>query len=645
MRASASRSEPWRSADLIAPAAILLAAVIAYHGSFSVPFFFDDVAAIAHNPSIKNLWRLDQVLSPPADGGGMTGRPVVNLSLAFNYAISGTDVRGYHLFNLIVHAISALALFGVVRRTLLQPVLRDRFGSVAPSLAFLITVLWTVHPLQTESVTCVIQRTELLVSGFYLLTLYGFIRASEAPSSWAWPALTITCCALGMASKEVMVSAPLILLLYDRTFAAGTFREAWHRRRWLHLGVAATWLILIALLVSIGGARGTAAGFGLGISAWSYALKQCEAIVTYLALSIWPHPLVIDYGTDVITDPARVAGQAFIIVALVALTLAALRWRPALGFVLTFCFVILAPSSSVVPLITQTMAEHRMYLPLAALVSLAVIVLYRVAGIRVAKIAVIAAAALAVGTHARNRTLQDEVALWTDAVAKRPTNPRAHASLGLALSDRGRVRDALPCYRKALELDPTSVATEQNIGNAYYRLGDFGAAVAHFRRAVTLDPKFASGYNNLGAALWELHDADAALEAYRAALRLDPNHVGAHQNAGRALFALGRFPEAVTHYEHAVRLSPNSAGAHYDLGLALSRVGESDRAAEHFAAALRLRPSAGSYLNYARFLAQSGHPTDAIDALESALRLQPNFPDAQRELDQLRSRSIPAAER
>src|ERR1043165_8985998 len=87
------------SSDLIAPALIVLAAVIAYHGSYSVPFFFDDVAAITNNPTIRDLGRLGDVVSPPADGSGMTGRPVVNLSLALNYAISGTDVRSYHLFN------------------------------------------------------------------------------------------------------------------------------------------------------------------------------------------------------------------------------------------------------------------------------------------------------------------------------------------------------------------------------------------------------------------------------------------------------------------------------------------------------------------------------------------------------------------
>ncbi|MGH7959698.1 MAG: tetratricopeptide repeat protein, partial [Opitutaceae bacterium] len=289
------------------------------------------------------------------------------------------------------------------------------------------------------------------------------------------------------------------------------------------------------------------------------------------------------------------------------------------------------------PLISQTMAEHRMYLPLAALVSLAITGGYHVAGVRISRLATPVALALCLLTMARNRILQDEVAIWSDTVAKLPTNPRAHGSLGLALSDRGRARDALPHFQKALELEPDSVATEQNIGNVYYRLGDMAAAAAHYRRTVTLDPRFASGYNNLGAALWELRETEAALQSYRSALALEPKHAGAHKNAGRALFALDRFSEAAEHYDQLQRLRPNSPDAHYDLGLALARAGNGDRAAHHFSEALRLRPSAISHLNYAGFLTSAGRTADAILSLETALRLEPNFAEARRELERLRS--------
>jgi tetratricopeptide (TPR) repeat protein len=347
---------------------------------------------------------------------------------------------------------------------------------------------------------------------------------------------------------------------------------------------------------------------------------------------------VLDYGTGLVTDPMTVAPQALVVLPLMIAMVAALRWRPKPGFLMFWVFAILAPSSSVIPLVSQTMAEHRMYLPLAAIVSLAVVAGYRLAGIRILGIGVLSAIALCMATIARNWTMQDELVLWTETIAKVPDNARAHGSLGLAFSARGRPYEAVPHFLRALELDPQSVATQQNLGNAYFRLRDFSAASLHYRLAVTLDPKFASGHNNLGAALWELGEADDALHAYRAALALDPNHLGAHQNVGRALFAMNRFAEASAHYEHILRARPTSPDAHYDLGLALARAGSIDRAAHHFGEALRLRPSAGSYLNYARFLAKAGRTADAIASLESALRLQPDLSEARGELDRLRAK-------
>src|SRR5207249_4582190 len=134
--------------------------------------------------------------------------------------------------------------------------------------------------------------------------------------------------------------------------------SAWQQRRGFYLALAATWLLLAYLVLSSGGTRGTAAGLGLGMSSWSYALKQCEAILLYLKLTVWPHPLVVYYGSGVISRLVEVGWQFTLIVVAAAATLLALWRRPILGFVGIWFFAILAPSSSVVPLVTQTMAEH-----------------------------------------------------------------------------------------------------------------------------------------------------------------------------------------------------------------------------------------------------------------------------------------------
>ncbi len=328
------------------PVLVIAAALLAYYSSFTTPFIFDDLFSVSRNPSIHHLWPVWSALSPPVNTF-VGGRPVVNLSLAVNYALGGTRVWGYHAVNLAIHILAGLALYGIVRRTLLCPLLRERFGASAMRLAMAVAVLWTVHPLQTEAVTYISERCESLMGLFYLLTVYCFIRGTNAPRSSGWFTLSVLACGLGMASKEVMVTAPVMVLVYDRTFVSGSFREAWTRHRRLYLGLAGTWLLLGWLMV---GLHYRDVGFGLGITGWAYALTECRVVIRYLWLALWPHPLVFDYGRVVaIRHIAAVAPSALILAVLAAGTLFELRRQPAFGFVGAWFFMILAPTSSLVP--------------------------------------------------------------------------------------------------------------------------------------------------------------------------------------------------------------------------------------------------------------------------------------------------------
>lgn len=191
----------------VAGCVLVAATFAAYHNSFSGPLVYDDIAAIKENPTILDLSRLADVLNPPNDSGiTVNGRPLINLTLAINYAIGGTEVVGYHVLNLVIHMLAALALFGILRRSLALPLLRTRFGTGpgATSLAFCTALLWAVHPLQTESVTYIIQRAESLVGLFYLLTLYLFVRSVQSPRPIVWQSLAVLACLFGMASKEVI---------------------------------------------------------------------------------------------------------------------------------------------------------------------------------------------------------------------------------------------------------------------------------------------------------------------------------------------------------------------------------------------------------------------------------------------------------
>jgi tetratricopeptide (TPR) repeat protein len=632
-----------RRAVLLAALLIVLAGLAVYQDSFSGPFVLDDLPAISENPTIRQLWPLWVPLSPPSNGQTVTGRPFVNLTLAVNYAVDGFDVWGYHAVNLAIHLLAALALFGIARRTFLQPIPRDRFGPSALPLAFFVALLWVVHPLATESVTYLIQRAEALMALFYLLTLYAFIRGVDSPRPWRiWYPLSIGACLLGMTCKEVMVSAPLIVLLYDRTFVAGNFRDAWQRRCWFYAGLAATWLPLVGLEAFVG-TRGHSAGWGAGVDWFQYALTQFGAITHYLWLSLWPHPLILDYGSGLASGAAQIIPYALFIGMLVAATIYALFRRPVLGFFGAAFFAILAPSSSVVPVVTQTVAEHRMYLPLTILVALAVAGLFQLLHRRA--LLLCSALALIYGTLTfhRNADYRTAVSIWADTAAKLPDSARAHENLGIALVAAGQSLDGVGEYYRALQLEPNYAEAHSNLGNALGALGRTDEAVEHFRAAIKLIPNLGAAHYNLANILAGAGRYPEAIGEYNLTIKLSPNFAPAHNNLGNVLTSTGHLTDAKNQYELAAELDPSYATAQYNLGNTFLRLHQYEFARAHYAEAVRLTPDyADAYNGLANALVLLGHPAEAIPQYETALRLKPGYPDATINLAIARQQLTPA---
>lgn len=360
-----SATSSWRRAALL-----VVIGLCAYANSLSGPFVLDDAASIVENLQIREWWRLSGVLFPERELP-VAGRPVVNASFALNYALGGLDVRGYHIWNIAVHLVCTLALFGIVNRTLLKLDVAARFNGKPADVAFAVSLLWALHPLNTEAVDYLTQRTETMMALFYLLTLYASIRAAGASAWKGWPIVAVVCCGLGMGSKESMVTAPLTVLLYDRVFVFRSTREAIRARRRLYAGLACTWLVLVGLLWS--GPRSHSAGFSTDISPWTYLLNQAVMVARYLRLAVWPRALVVNYGWPRPLTLSDVWPQAVLVVALMGATILALRRTPPIGFLGAVFFMTLAPTSSIVPIATEVGAERRMYLPLIPLVVLGVV--------------------------------------------------------------------------------------------------------------------------------------------------------------------------------------------------------------------------------------------------------------------------------
>ena len=430
------------------PLLLLIAAALVYGAGLAYPLFFDDHEAITDNSSLRAL---ADAWSPPSQTP-TAGRPLVNLSFALNYALSGLDPRSYRALNLALHALNAVLAWLLLRALLARAPVPAALRAHAEGCARAISLLWLLHPLVTETVAYLTQRTELLAATFYLTTLVlaerAFASSNERGRVWALGA--VAACLLGSLCKETIVSAPLAVLLIDRAFFSASFAAALRARGRMYVGLALTWASIALMLAS--SPRGQTAGLGLGIGPIEHLATQGGIIAWYLRLAFWPAPLSITYDWPLADPLYRYAAQDALVAALAAAT-AWLCWRrqwwaalPGVVF-----FGVLAPSSSIVPVIGELAAERRMYLPLLMLLC----VLVCSAAPHVARWPRLAAAlvlglalALGLGARARVHVYRSELSLWQDTLSHQPSNPIAMWGTGDALARLKRYDEALVLYER-----------------------------------------------------------------------------------------------------------------------------------------------------------------------------------------------------
>jgi tetratricopeptide (TPR) repeat protein len=499
---------------------------------------------------------------------------------------------------------------------------------------------------------------------FYLLTLYFAIRSFASSQPLRWQAAAVIACGVGMTAKEIVATAPILVFLYDWIFVSGKAGQTWRLRRTFYLSLASGWVLFAALLMGTGGANwghlkalfwqvgGQPNRVDAGQISWlNYALTQFGAVLQYLRLSVWPRPLILDYGSEVMTGFRDVVAPAMVILLLLAGTVTGLCRRSWVGFAGAWFFLILAPTSSVIPLAGQTIAEHRMYLPLAAVIALAVVGGYsgwcRLLPQSIANahrrrlVKWVVPSVLAIGlvsvlgglAFARNADYQSEYTIMLDTVRKRPTNPRAHNSLGFALAEQGRSKEAVEHYETALQLDPAYADAHNNLGIQLTAQGRLEEAVQHFQQALKVKPRFGKAHNNLGAVLARQMKFTEALAHFQRALQLRPDYATVHNNLGTMLVTQKKLADAIPHFELSLQLMPDQAEVHHALGNALAALGKFGEAIGHFAAAIRLKPGmADAHCNLGASLLAQGKVNEAIRCYETALRLQPDSANAHRYL-------------
>ncbi|MEM9883790.1 MAG: tetratricopeptide repeat protein [Planctomycetota bacterium] len=629
-----------------------LLVAVPYARSFGVPFIFDDLTIINNNQFMRSLWPIGTAMEAPRRSTA-AGRPLVAYSFAVNYAVSGMEVWSYHVFNLLVHLTNATLVWFIVRGCLRRAKIPGIPTRLAGPIGWGFALLWGVHALNSETVIYIAQRTESMFALFSLAAFALLLAntrkeagapAEAGPDTARCPPVVqlgvLILIVFAVLCKESAVVMPPLLLLFDRAFVAGSFAAAWRRRRWLY--VAMLLPIAVGVMIGRGGHRGGLVTGDPSVT-WRYLLTQADVILLYLRLSVVPYPLAVTHDRDLFGGLADCLPQSVAVLGLVLATAYALWRHPRVGFLGAWFFFILAPTSSVIPIMSEVVAERRMYLPLLAVLALLGLGGWRLAvgaaswGRRPARLAVwrgrfagaAACAAVAWGTmtYVRSLDFRSDLTLWAQTVRVEPGSLMARQNYAAALISARRLDEAEALVRGVLREQPDYPRAHMALGTIHFHREQWDrAADAYLTEAMKPDGKGVD-YAHAAVALMMQDKHKEAEAAIQRALRLNPQDRQTLNFAAVILDRQGRLEDAEAAYRHLLTLYPESAMGRANFAKTLERLGRTDEAERNYREAYELFPDNYDITNnYANFLAKHERYAEAAPLFLEAAGLFPTRP-------------------
>jgi len=625
---------------------ISLVCILVYSNTTGSPFIFDDHPNIRENPYVRiTNFDLKQLYNAGFKSPNAR-RPVANISFALNYYLGKYHVAGYHIVNIIVHLVNgilvyflALIIFKQASHTRDRKILQIRTGSI-PLMSFFAALIFITHPVQSQSVTYIVQRMNSMAAMFYLCSLLFYIYGRLVRIKWQQWALFGGCLLswiLAIGCKEIAATLPLIILLYEWYFIQD-LKTDWIRQNIKCVaGLCAVFCLMIFIFLGKNPVDNILASYaGRDFTLLERVLTQPRIVVFYISLLFCPLPSRLNLlhfftTSHALTAPLTTLFSLLVIFSLLGFAIYIAKKQRLISFFILWFFINLIIESSVIGL--EMVFEHRLYLPMFGFAALSAYFLFGVLSKQQSgaiAVSVIVILSFAAATYARNSAWQDETTLLSDIISKNPQSHRAHNNLGVVLNRQGRTKEAMDHYYQALRIKPYHTDAHYNLGNALDNQGRKKEAMDHFLQVLRITPDHTDTHNNLGVILNELGRKKEAVDHFLQALKKNPGHEEAHYNLGNALNEQGRKKEAMNHYYQALRIKPDYVDARNNLGLALMNQGRLDQAVDHFFQALRIDPGyVRAHNNLGNALAKQGRLDEAIYHFSKALRIKPDYVDAQ----------------
>lgn len=526
---------------------LFLSGLVIYSNTFFSSFHLDDLPSIVYNSSIRNIHDLHNIWN------FWPTRFIAYLSLAFNYHFHHLDVFGYHLFNLAVHLGLGILVWWFSLLTFSTPIMKDqKIARHANLVSFFAALIFVTHPIQTQAVTYIVQRTASLATFFYLgsLTLYVKSRLLEDKKSTSgfrrlYYSGSLVLAVMAMFTKEMTITLPLMICLYEFCFFKTNGNFNWKRfvpflfcLSIIPLTMLFTKTLNLEQMQRVG-------EDALTISPWSYFLTQFRVLVTYVRLLLLPLNQNFNYDYPVANTllDLSVLMSLFLLAGIFIVAVKLFRNYRLVSFGIFWFFLSLLPESTIIP-INDVIYEHRLYLSMAGYSLFLISSLYYLFEKndlkRMVMIMLTVVIFYSTLTYARNAVWRDEITLWNDAIHKSPHKARSYNNRGLAYLINGNFVQALSDFSEAIEIEPNSTTAYGNRGIVYQSMGNFDQAISDYIKAIETKPEHADAYSKLysylGSAYAGKGNFDQAISNYNKAINIKPDSIDAYNNRAVAYF-------------------------------------------------------------------------------------------------------------
>jgi protein O-mannosyl-transferase len=648
-------SKPRTRSPYFAPLSIAflcLVTLFLYYPTLNYPFHYDDYHNIVENPHIKNIEDIPLFLEGLKDYSRWF-RALPSLTLALNYHLHRLEVFGYHLINLLLHLASGILVYFISRHLLDLAIDRREKDTAAgtlsrnrvPLLSLFAALVFIVHPVQINTVTYIVQRNEGMCAFFFLLSFFLFIKGTKAtgPFRFFYYAGVIITTIGAIFSKEVGFTLPVIIVLYDLVFVCKNRADILKRLRIYGLPIL---LIVLYVLFLLHG--GVLRLLMKGHETWFWSpfenlLTQANVIIQYIKLLFipWPGWMNIDHDFRVSRSlfefPTILSVLAILCLFFIAIFL--IRRRRVISFSIFWFFIILAPTSSLIP-IWDIMVEYRLYLPMVAyglILALGIDYLYRLllqnVYHRLSQAVAIGVMVLFVSVYAffavqRQQVFRDSITLWEDAVRKSPNKTRTYINLGVMLHKSHRLEEARRIMEQTLGKRPKdNPLVHYNLGVVYSDLGRYEKAIIHLGEYLKVNPKDAQANNEMGAVYLRKGLLEESGSYFKRALEIRSTFAPAHAGLGDVFLKEGMIDEAISEYKKAIHLDPDLAKVHLRLAEAYLRKGMVKEARFEMKQAMTLSPEPDTYAGLGVIYLHENRLDQAIDFFRKALASSPNDPE------------------